>query len=350
MKLKLKLRQFLFLQLLSILNTTDRRLMMSLLIPPSDTVLTDASDGNESDYSHTQGTHNDMDKIRQIMIQTEGNLKILLNVDDDTFDRLINQLQLDLLRQMKQAIQALKQQPQSTKIDKNNNIDNKSPFTIAIANTTSMEETDDQPGPNTLLNVNTLIGNVDHDAVSIVSGVTGVTGITGITGITGVSSIAPSIAMDDPLIVMMGISEYEGMANLAGIPRDYDNFINTFVTYWKYKIFYRLSDNTCIYTNDKNELKTDYKLKWNGDEIEQFIEESRKCIVKNKHNGLLFAISSHGDSGRILYDSEGELFELDSIFSMYSPQAAQLLTTYKETREESLIYNTKDIFFRYVSW
>ena len=58
--------------------------------------------------------------------------------------------------------------------------------------------------------------------------------------------------MNDPLIIMMGIGKYDGMPNLDGITKDYDNIIDTFVKHWKYKIFHRLNDNTFIYTNNKD--------------------------------------------------------------------------------------------------
>ena len=50
---------------------------------------------------------------------------------------------------------------------------------------------------------------------------------TGITGITGVSSIAAPLCMNDPLIVIIGISEYalgHDMDNLENVIKDYDNY------------------------------------------------------------------------------------------------------------------------------
>ena len=138
--------------------------------------------------------------------------------------------------------------------------------------------------------------------------------------------------MNDPLIVMMGIGEYTGMDNLDCVSKDYDNII---VKCWKYKIFYKLNNNNSIYTNKMNDMDNEYKLKWNGDDIDNFIEEARKHVVQNKHNGLMFAISSHGDTGRILYDSECEQYELDTIFSMFSSQGSALLESYQDTPKES---------------
>ena len=168
---------------------------------------------------------------------------------------------------------------------------------------------------------------------------------TTVTGITGVSSIATSITMDDPLIVMMGVGEYDGMPNLDGIARDYDNIINTFVNEWKYKIFYKLNDNTSIYTNNTDEIKANYKLKWDSNDIDEFVKEARMHLVQNRHNGLIFAISSHGDREKMMYDSECEKYSLNGLFSMYSP-AASGMVEYQETEEETnLLFTIPKIFF-----
>ena len=161
-----------------------------------------------------------------------------------------------------------------------------------------------------------------------------------------VSTISSPYQLKRPLVVIIGIGIYRGMANLDGIGKDYDNFINTFVNSWNYKVLYKLEDNKCIYTNNSNEIKKNYKLDWNGGEIEEFIEQARRCIVKNRHDGLLFAISSHGDTGKILYDSDCEKYELDFLFGMYSSHGSQLLETYKETSQETeYLLTIPKIFF-----
>ena len=139
---------------------------------------------------------------------------------------------------------------------------------------------------------------------------------------SSVSSITAPYCMNDPLIVMMGIGKYDGLPDLLGVTKDYDNVINTFVNEWNYKTFYQLNDNTTVYSNNINKLKRNYKLEWNSDEIELFIEQARKCIVQNRHDGLLFGISSHGDTGKVLYDSNCEKIELDFVFTMLSPQVS----------------------------
>ena len=196
----------------------------------------------------------------------------------------------------------------------------------------------------------TMTGVTGFTGVTAPTGITGITEITTATGMTGattmVSSIAPAITVKDALVVIVGVGEYNGLQNLDGIVRDYDHFLNVFVSRWQYKVLYKTSDNAIVYTNDKKEIDSNYKLRWDVDEIELFVEEVRKCIVTNKHDALLFAISSHGDTGKVMYDSECEELELDCIFSMLSPQASQLLTTYQETQIESNhLFQIPKVFF-----
>ena len=149
------------------------------------------------------------------------------------------------------------------------------------------------------------------------------------------SSIKKPLSVNDPLIVILGIGEYDRLPNWTGVTKDYDNYINTFVNSWKYKVFYQLDDNSNVYSNEITEIERNYKLKWDLDEICEFVETVRKYVVKNKHNGLLFAISSHGDNGKVIYDSADAECDLDEIFSMFSPQASGILETYQETPQES---------------
>ena len=319
----------------------------SLVTDVSDT--SDASDinqnqtrkGNSENQSQSDNFCNDgsNSKIKKILIETEKNLETITKIiDSETFDKLVNQLELSLLKQLKQALKQLKIN-ESTLMDNNSNINNEN------EKQTDMNEYYEHKSNTYNLNINdsSVLGDGDNATVISVA--------TDLTGVTGVSSIAAPISMNDPLIVMIGIGKYDGMANLDGVSKDYDNIIDTFVKYWKYKIFYK-SNNTkqYIYTNNIDEIKTNYKLEWNGDEIDSFIEESRKFLVKNRHDGLMFAISSHGDRDKVLYDSECEQYALDSIFSMYSAQASALLESYSETQEESNHLLSENFFSRYVSW
>ena len=152
-----------------------------------------------------------------------------------------------------------------------------------------------------------------------------------------ISTIGPAFIIYDPLVVILGIGKYNGLPDLPGVTKDYQNVINTFVNCWKYKVFYQLNDNTNMYTNEINEVKcsNNYKLQWNIDEIEAFVENARKRIVKNKHDGLVFVLSSHGDTEKVIYDSECETCELESLFMMFLPGASALLESYTETKQET---------------
>ena len=163
-----------------------------------------------------------------------------------------------------------------------------------------------------------------NDNASVTSNLTYVTGLT---GITGVSSLVAATTMDDPLIVIMGIAKFDELPNLDGVSKEYKIVIDTFVNCWKYKVFYQLNDNTCIYTNNTDEIKRNYKLRWDCDDIDLFAEKSRNCVIENKHNGLMFFISSHGDGSNVLYDSECEEYLVDYILALYSPQESNSLVS-----------------------
>ena len=177
-------------------------------------------------------------------------------------------------------------------------------------------------------------GNVNlyiNDTASVFSGASGYTGI--------ISSVGAEYQSSDTLVAMIGVGEYNGLPNLDGVIKDYENVIKTFSTHWKYNILFQLANNRCIYTSDikalKLEANQDYKLKWNSSEIDTFVELTRKHIIQENHDGLIFIISSHGDSGKVMYDSNCEQYELEYLFAMYRPAASALLESYHEAQEES---------------
>ena len=196
-----------------------------------------------------------------------------------------------------------------------------------------MEEKKAHDNPNTTIQKKRDTMNSSfNDTTSVISDASRYTGY--------VSTIASSeYQLNDALVAIIGISEYDGLPNLDGVIKDYENVIKTFSTHWKYNVLFQLKNNRYIYTNDIEKLKLnenkDYKLKWNGDDIDGYVKETRKHIIQQKHNGLIFVISCHGDRGRIMYDSDCEEYELDAIFSMYQPNASALVENYKETKEES---------------
>ena len=131
--------------------------------------------------------------------------------------------------------------------------------------------------------------------------------------------------IEDPLIVMLGIGEYDHEHNLIGMANDYFSVIYTFHKEFEYSIFYQNKKNQNEYHASKTDL--DYnkasealarnkesrqgkkymeqlfknvdesvKTRWKYDEIVSFFEESRKMLISNNHDALIFVISSHGDS------------------------------------------------------
>ena len=138
-----------------------------------------------------------------------------------------------------------------------------------------------------------------------------------------VSEMPLPYRINGALIVFLGIGDYDDkLKNLPGVSKDYQNILNTFVGIWKYNAFYKNDKNITIYANDKNQIKSNsnYKLHWTIDEIKAFVEEARKCVVSNKHDALIFVISSHGDTRKIIYDSNMTKYRLRNIFNMFQPQ------------------------------
>ena len=246
-----------------------------------------------------------LSSLESILVDASINLNILSCLDQAELTQLIKELKLPILEKYK--FQTAVAELQSKHPNNTNNNNNNHPDETKL-----------------------------DDGISVYSGTST---MSDITRVTGISSIAPALTVDDPLIVILGIGTYNGLLDLDGIniTKDYVNIKTTFGLKWKYKIFYQLSDNSNVYSKDAKELKEkdNYKLHWTIDEIAVFIETARHYVVTNKHNGLIFAISGHGDTGKVIYDSDCEECQLDNVFSMFAPEFGQLLESYKETQEES---------------
>ena len=132
------------------------------------------------------------------------------------------------------------------------------------------------------------------------------------------STVLKPTTIYNPIVIILGIGEYDGMQNLIGMTTDYHNIITTFVKYLRYKVFYKLSDNSTIYSNNPSDLNANYKICWNDDEIDQFVKESRECTQDNKHDSVLFVVSSHGEEDDVILTSECEEYQLLQIFDEFS--------------------------------
>ena len=166
-----------------------------------------------------------------------------------------------------------------------------------------------------------------------------------------VSSVAPAFRIGNPLIALIGIGEFDGkLDNLLGVPIDYQNLIDTFVKIWKFSAFYQLSNGKTVYLNDINELedKKNYKIKWNFDEIKLFVKQATKLIMENKHDGLVFAISGHGNKGNVIYDSFCKSHKMNEIFRILSPQyEMEPESSQQQTQNDESMYLSRipKIFF-----
>ena len=53
-------------------------------------------------------------------------------------------------------------------------------------------------------------------------------------------------------------------------------------------------------------------------EIETFNENVRNIIVNNEFDSLIYFVSCHGDKDNVIYDSEGDEYQLDCVFYMFN--------------------------------
>ena len=86
----------------------------------------------------------------------------------------------------------------------------------------------------------------------------------------------------NPLVVILGVGEYDGMPNLIGVKKDYQNLIAIFNKLFKYDILYKLSNNKFNDNKSNGNINDSFKLKWLSDELLYFIDDV-KVNVKNIH-------------------------------------------------------------------
>ena len=128
------------------------------------------------------------------------------------------------------------------------------------------------------------------------------------------------------LVVMIGIGTYTNggvLGDLIGVSTDYKNMIQLFVQHMEYSFIYQTNKNKIVYLDKlrlkqkNNNYQTNFKLKWNADEIDLFVLNVKKIIETIKPDGLIFLISSHGDRDRMIIDSEFEEYSLIFILSQF---------------------------------
>ena len=147
------------------------------------------------------------------------------------------------------------------------------------------------------------------------------------------------------MVVILGIGEYVHDKQLIGMTKDYTNLIYTFYQQFGYSVLVMDNKNNLHYGNKKPSpppqpqaqsqicnsqykqkkltLKNNFKLKWVVEEIEELIQHTVNILSTQKHDSLMFFISSHGEQEGVIIDSNGTEVELhlifDNFFGKYCP-------------------------------
>ena len=131
--------------------------------------------------------------------------------------------------------------------------------------------------------------------------------------------------MEKPIVVMMGIGEYESktqeLEDIKGISADYKNMLKVFVNHLNYSFVYQTNKNKMVYltkdvlTKNNNKYNSNFKQKWNENEIDMFVLNCKKIINKIKSDALIFVICARGDRDEYIFDSEGNKYEMIKILN-----------------------------------
>ena len=141
------------------------------------------------------------------------------------------------------------------------------------------------------------------------------------------SPVMPYVLLN-PLIVMLGVSNYDAtfLPSLKGVYNDYCCVQNVFNCIRGHSIVYLNENDELIYVNKIIDTKVNnssnkFKLKWTVDDIDMFNVEIKEKIVngsnEHNHDGLIYIISAHGNRDEYIYDSNGEQYNLSSIYKEY---------------------------------
>ena len=129
----------------------------------------------------------------------------------------------------------------------------------------------------------------------------------------------------NPLVVILGIGEYDEWPNLIGVKKDYENMIKIFNKLFKYDILYKLSNNQFNDNKSNGNINDSFKLKWLSDddgldEVLEFVDDVKIALsTKNKnYDSLIFIISCHGEADGVIFDSVGEEHSLPNIYTTFN--------------------------------
>ena len=129
-----------------------------------------------------------------------------------------------------------------------------------------------------------------------------------------------TVTILNPLVVILGIGEYDGMPNIIGIKKDYQNMIIIFNKLFKYDILYKLSNNNYNKNQSQGNINDSFKLKWDCDEIDDFIDDVKIALENEnkKYDSLIFIVSSHGEADGVILDSESEEYSLFCLYAQFN--------------------------------
>ena len=110
---------------------------------------------------------------------------------------------------------------------------------------------------------------------------------------TQATTWSTDFVLDNPLIVILGIGEYDKdvFPTLIGVRKDYINIIYGLAQHQRYDCMYFNGDNELVVLDKKSSVEDwdmEFKLRWSCDEIDSFIEEISDLIWLHKVQWINF--------------------------------------------------------------
>ena len=137
---------------------------------------------------------------------------------------------------------------------------------------------------------------------------------------------------------MIGIGDYESrtqsqsqsqqqsqLQDLKGVCCDYKNMLKLFVNHLNYSFIYQTRKNKMVLltkeqlNKDNNKYNSNFKIKWNENEIDTFVLNCKKIINKAiSPDSLIFIISGRGNTDEYLIDSDGNNYQIIKILNEFN--------------------------------
>ena len=143
-------------------------------------------------------------------------------------------------------------------------------------------------------------------------------------------------SMKNPIVVMVGISNYESktkdmvhndLPDKPGVIYDYKNVEMTFYQKQNWDVVFQTENNNIVHLKRNNVFQeskqSNYKVQWRWEEIQQFHANVCEFINKNnnKCDGLIYILSCHIKTEfgmQTFYDSNGNEIPCDFIFDTFN--------------------------------